>query len=329
MTSVWDAVDDQFLQIAFPDAALIIGDANGVLHRVEKGLLRTETNVRSASSAKMLGGLTLLSLVESGDLGLADHPQAYLTFWTSEPADPRSQITLSQLLGFTSGLNYSPSTSGCINDPDTTIQACAEEFFQRGISGNPGEAFFYGPGHLQVAAAMAEASTGTAFAALFRERIGDPLGLDEGFSFGTPSVTNPRVAGGATINGEDFASILRAVLAGELLTDLDQLTADRTANVIFASRPASVEQRGVDWHYAAGAWLECDDAPFTDDCAQNPILSSPGAFGVTPWIDFSAGYFAIIIAEEPFGGGTSPAAESVAIEQLLQPLIIEALAELD
>jgi hypothetical protein len=33
-----------------------------------------------------------------------DHPQKYIEWWTSDPKDERSWITLSQLLSFSSGL---------------------------------------------------------------------------------------------------------------------------------------------------------------------------------------------------------------------------------
>ena len=55
------------------------------------------------------------------------------------------------------------------------------------------------------------------------------------------------------------------------------------------------------------------------------MLSSPGAFGFTPWVDFGKGYWAIIAIEENTGKGFDPASVAVELEQALQPLIETAL----
>lgn len=324
----WAPVREAFFEIAFDNAVLIVGDASGVLFTAEKGVLTTRSEVRSASSAKLLAGATIYRMVEDGDLSLTDHPQTYLSYWTDEPADPRSEVTLAQLLGFTSGFNFPPAAGGCIGNPFTTLQACAREFYERGLTTAPGTAFYYGPAHLQIAGAIAEIAGGSSFNDLFRQRIADPLGLDPSFRFDTPSVDNPRVAGGATITGDDYAVVLRAILDGTLFTDIDEFTRDRTDGLIFLFVPDATEVEDRDWHYAAGAWRECDDPEFSADCAAEIVISSPGAFGVTPWIDFDNGYFGIIVADEPVTGSVEPSVESVRVEQALQPLIEDAIHSL-
>ena len=51
--------------------------------------------------------------------------------------------------------------------------------------------------------------------------------------------------------------------------------------------PAATMGRSV--RYGLASWLHC--AAPADGCA---VVSSPGAFGFTPWVDRSAGYYAII-----------------------------------
>ncbi|HEY2400130.1 MAG TPA: hypothetical protein VGI23_07230 [Steroidobacteraceae bacterium] len=71
--------------------------------------------------------------------------------------------------------------------------------------------------------------------------------------------------------------------------------------------------------YGLTAWLECS-TPQTG-CHQ---ISSPGAFGFTPWIDRDAGYYTILGMQDMtnfrthFGGR---------LEQQLKPLIIQALQQ--
>lgn len=72
-------------------------------------------------------------------------------------------------------------------------------------------------------------------------------------------------------------------------------------------------------HYGLTAWLEC--ATPDEGCEQ---LSSPGAFGFTPWLDRDAGYFAIL-GMELDQSGSGVVAFSIDLQQALMPLIVEAL----
>jgi len=92
--------------------------------------------------------------VDEGALALSDSPQRYLTWWTSDATDPRSRVTLEQLLSFTSGLSGGDGLAlgdegvPCIEDANTTLEACAQNSYEGYFSFEPGSAFFYGPTHL-------------------------------------------------------------------------------------------------------------------------------------------------------------------------------------
>lgn len=297
------------------DIYVAIGAPSGVIYRYQKGRLPPAALTPIASATKMLSGVTILRLVEAGRMRLTDHPQQYLSYWTRDPADPRSQVTLQQLLSFTSGFNAEATDRGCIADGSTTISACAREFYDRGLQTAPGTAFSYGPAHLQIAGAMAEAATGMSFGQLFRQQVGDVAGMTSTV-FSVPSSTNPRLSGGGASTIEDYAAFLDAMLRGRLLADIAGYTADRTADLPVLNAPEATVTAG-EWHYALASWRECDDKPFSTGCAAARMVSSPGAFGWTPWIDFDRGYWAVIGMQEGIGG----AAQGVALEQQLQPLI--------
>ena len=59
------------------------------------------------------------------------------------------------------------------------------------------------------------------------------------------------------------------------------------------------------------------------------MVSSPGAFGWTPWFDREAGYYAVIAMFRAPAGGMAGAAGtvdfSVQLEQRLKPLIADAM----
>jgi serine-type D-Ala-D-Ala carboxypeptidase/endopeptidase len=74
---------------------------------------------------------------------------------------------------------------------------------------------------------------------------------------------------------------------------------------------------GGDVRYGLTAWLECD-TPETG-CA---TISSPGAFGFTPWLDRDVGYYAILGMQV----GNNPLTHfGVSLEQELKPLIVQAV----
>ncbi len=302
------------------DFAIIIGDETGILFEYEKGDFAVTERYLIASASKWLTAASIMRLVDNGVMQLSDNPQDYMPYWTSDPADRRSTITLEQLLSFTSGFNASPLVNSCVTDGNTTIQSCAEEIYGFDIATDPGTAYSYGPHHMQIAAAMAERATGQSFNAIFRNNIADRAGMSTASSYVSPSTTNPKVSGGGASTARDYAAFLHGLLNGSLIDDRQQFLADRTSNVSFLFRPDATAETG-DWHYALGAWLECDEATFVQSCADAQIYSSPGSFGWTPWIDLQNGYFALIARR----GALGTADIGVELEQLLQPLIVEAI----
>lgn len=315
-TSSTAAIENAIDASPVADLYVIVGTRSGIINRFRKGGFSATTAVPIASATKMLSGVTILRLVEMGHMSLSDHPQRYLSYWTNDPSDPRSRVTLQQLLSFTSGFNATETDRGCITDGSTTIAACAREFYERGIETQPGTAFSYGPAHLQIAGAMAEAATGQSFLTLFRQQVADPAGMSSQTVYALPSSGNPRLSGGAVSTVEDYAAFLSAMLAGRLLNDIDTYITDRTAGLPVLNAPDVTTAMG-EWHYALASWRECDDAPFSSRCAAMRLISSPGAFGWTPWIDFDRGHWALVAMYVPVGGSQ----KGVALEQELQPLI--------
>ncbi len=247
---------------------------------------------------------------------LSDNPQDFLSYWTSKSSDRRSKVTLESLLAFTSGFTTPPSDkSSCVFDASVTIDACVREIYADGIEVSPGTAFYYGDEHMHIAARMAEVATGRTWPSLFRAQIGDRLGLSNSTRFVLPSTQNPRAGSGAEATAKDYALVLKALLAGQIIDDLDGFIKDRTANVTFGFRPDAVAV-GQDWHYGLGFWRECDQARWTQSCDLRVVISSTGANGWAPWIDFEKGYFALIATEQ-----TNGAPASTDLEQKLQPLI--------
>ncbi len=305
------------------DVAILIGDERGTLFTYEKGDYEIDDQVAIASASKMIFGLLLWDLIESGDLNRNDTPDTHIGFWTSMAGDARSDVTLDELLGFTSGFNEPPGNPGCISDSTIALTDCVETIYLDGLDTLPGDAFYYGPEHMQIAGLMATAATGQTIAELIDARLSQPFGLTRTF-YPAAAGDNPRFSGQMRSSADDVARLLTAVLAGNLVSDRDGYLQDRTASVSFGSRPAGLDT--LDWHYGFGFWKECDDLSYTTACDDNPIISSPGAFGFTPWIDFERGYWGIVAIEEVLIGGRPASQISVELQQNVQPIIE---AELD
>ena len=297
---LWDTLRSEIDAAERGELVVLIGDQSGVRFTHEKGATSDQV-FPIASASKLLTAILTLKLVEEGAVSLADHPQQHLDWWTDDPSDPRSRVTLAQLLSFTSGFSGGPGLGAdegipCVEDGETTLDACARAIYTDNFTFEPGSNYFYGPAHMQIAAAMITAATGERWNALFRRLIYRPLELSV-TSYPTPSLTNPRAGGGAVSNADDYGRILSALSAGTLLSaeSVSELTRDHTPaeSVTLTSVPDTSTQAGQ-WHYALGCWRECSDTPYSASCDEPGIISSPGAFGFYPWLDQETGYWGVI-----------------------------------
>lgn len=300
-------------------------DAQGV-KRFEKmyGDFSADRRIAIASASKMVAGLTILRLVDQGFLSL-DSTTGNVLGWTGAQAS----ITLRQLLSFTSGL---PREAPCTLVQMTTLAACVDTISTLGLVAPPGTRFDYGSTHLHVAARMAEVVTGDDWAEIFEAQLKTPLGIGADMLwYSAPrqaaGTSNPLIAGGIRATMNEYARLLqlafnRGLFGGNrLLADAlftEQGTEPYPDAVIGASPFTAIS---VDFHYGLAGWLEC--TPPAVDCG---VVSSPGAFGFTPWVDRGGGYYAIIGMEvnESQSGVVN---FSVALAQQLKPLIREALGE--
>jgi CubicO group peptidase (beta-lactamase class C family) len=334
-TSAADAVDWTALQQVIDDAyaeqdmglegmKLLVWDADDALvFEHTAGWYTNQQRVAVASASKLVAALTIFTLIDSGDLALTDTTAGVLG-WEGE----HGAITLDQLGAFTSGLAPSPL---CTYRPAITTADCLAEIEASTLSATPGTRYDYGPSHFAVAAGMATARTGLGWNDLFQQRLAGPLGLtSDDLKFytmpqHTSGTSNPLVAGGLTANIDEYSQFLRVVFhRGEVdstrLFDAaltDRLFENHYTDATIGTSP--MDTYGYPYHYSFGSWLECDGA--VSECDR---MSSPGAYGFTPWVDREHGYYAILAMEDD---ETGAAGFSVGVAQALQPLIEERLAQ--
>lgn len=312
-----------FTAQGIPGMGVAVYDAQGV-KRFEKmyGNFAAGQRVAIASSSKMISGLTILRLIDQGFLSL-DSTTGNVLGWTG----PQAAITLRQLLSFTSGLQ---PEAPCTAQPGISLADCVDSISNLSLVAAPGTRFDYGSTHLQVAARMAEVVTGRPWAEIFDTQLKGPLGLGPDVLYYTAprqalGTSNPLIAGGVRATMDEYARVLqleyqRGVYQGNRLVADALFTAQGTEpypDALIGNSP--FEKAGLDFHYGLASWLECP--PPAADCA---VISSPGAFGFTPWVDRDDGYYAII-GMEVTESDSGIVAFAVNLAQDLKPLIRTAL----
>jgi CubicO group peptidase (beta-lactamase class C family) len=228
-------------------------------------------------------------VVETGQMRWTDTVGQY--FPTIEAA--KRPITLAQLFSHTSALPGGDNS--CMSNPLYTLASCAQQILQEPLIGDPGKVFSYGGNSMQVAGRMAELATGKTWDDLFIADMVTPLGFNA-TDFATSSTapgyvrnTNPRIAGGVRSTLEDYGKVVDMVLAYGCLDNtlllpctanrrflsratIELMATDRTVGTVDISRPPTSTGFG----YGLGQWI---------DPSSPLIVSSPGAFGFTPWVD--------------------------------------------
>jgi serine-type D-Ala-D-Ala carboxypeptidase/endopeptidase len=315
--AVDSAARNAFESEGIPGMGLAIYNRDGVeVFEHMYGNFSPDMRVPIASASKLVSGVTLFRLMDAGYLTL-DSTTAQVLDWTGE----QGTITLRQLLSFTSGL---APENHCTYDSTVTLDQCVASISQTQMIAAPGMEFDYGSVHLSVAGRMAEVVTGQSWNELFAQQLREPLGLPTDIEYYAnplrPADTNnPLLAGGLVMSMNEYERVLhfvfdKGVWQGQPLLSpgiFDTQTVEPYPNVVIGKSPAP------NLRYGLTAWLDCS-TPQTG-CNQ---ISSPGAFGFTPWLDRDAGYYAILGMRDMnnykthFGGR---------LEQQLAPLIVQAL----
>lgn len=287
------------------DFSFAVERKDGRRYIFTRGNSTLQSSYESKSTSKLVSSVIILRLVEQGHLNLSDRPQDHINSWPIERNDSLYNMTLAQLLSLTSGLTNAPS---CLNSGNTGFENCVSDI-ARANAGNgiiPGEAFFYSDTHLQVAGLMAiEARDAANWQAVFNE-FRSETGLFPMSEYDFPSSSNPALAGGMHVTGEDYLDFLKALKDGLLLNEASMglLLTDHTASVPIVYSPifsgiGGGEALGENWHYGFGLWHECQSDTF--NCTAGTRVSSPGALGSYPFWDRSKGYTGIVARAGEFG----------------------------
>lgn len=319
---IWDGAREVLDSANLTDFVVIVGDEQGVLFVYESGNATLDTPMSLASASKLPAAVTILALAERGEFELDDYVRDFLPFWTDDPDDRRSQVTIRQTLSYTAGFKADSMLSPlCPMPRRTSMIDCGRYIYENGSFATPGEVYTYGPANHQLGAVAAVAASGESWESLFSRLVVEPLGLSSAAGFPGPTPENPRVAGGGQMTPKDYGLLLHGLMRGAIIPDLlDELFADQIGELPMEDLPATIE--GYSYRYALGNWVECSQGEWSSDCAEKQINSSPGLLGTYPWVDQYHQYWAILAREDRGAGAVAASGEVV---EALRPVIIRAL----
>ena len=219
----WAPVQHLMDRFAFlPKMAFTAGTTSGRPHTSTTGGFTMSTRNVMASASKFPAALAVAGAVQAKHLGFDTPAHAVFPWWTADPADNRSAVTLRHLLTLTSGLvsdDFSSCGMPCLdisppplgNATKYTPEECAREIYDRGPwRASPGEVWSYHSLHLQLAGAMAAKAAKMTVGELLDTFLLRKLQMNS--SFWLWQKTNPHLAAMLVSTGDDYDRLLNAAL---------------------------------------------------------------------------------------------------------------------
>lgn len=298
------------------DFSLKVESDDGRVFEYNRGSVTMNSKLESASTSKWVTGTIILSFLESAEnlasskpLTLASRPQDFVTTnWPIATTDPLYNMTLRDLLSFTSGLT---NETNCLNRGDSNFENCVLEMVRANLNnGNvPGTIYYYSGIHLQVAGLMtikarnlAKSVNNSNWQDVFDD-FKTKTGLFKNSSYDLPSANNPRLAGGMHWTGNDYVEFLRKYSKGNVLSETykNLQLSDHVGDAVIAASPAN-RGTGEDWRYGFGLWAECHSTVFN---CQNSMetFSSAGAYGAYPFLNVKRGFYGLLARQGAVGTG--------------------------
>ncbi len=304
----FDAADARVEQMLadFPDlldgAGLLVGRADGtILHEAYFGTYDASTTVSLASASKLVSATAIATLVDADLLDPAAPLRELLPdLFAPELVGPvKSSLTVDQMYSMTSGLPGGTGAGSVLGDLDITMEdAVAEIACCVPLASLPGTDLRYGGYGMHVAGFAAARVSGAEFDDFFDAALNAPLGTAITWD-GLGATRNFRPSGGGASNLRDYGRVLELLLNRGSIEGGPSLLAPATVEWMFVERtvglpPADVPPTvvGTGFGYAFGMWVEARDG-----AGAATVLSSPGAFGFTPWLDLADGYYGIVMVE--------------------------------
>ncbi len=270
-----------------PGASLAIVDRKGILHADGFGTLAadsnepvsTETVFSIQSTSKTFTGVAVMLAVQDGYLDLDAPVSEYLPDFVvnSRFEDaPERRMTLRHLLSHTAGFTHEAPVGNNIDARSPSFDAHVESIGETWLRAPVGERYFYSNLGIDLAGYILQDATGVPFETYVRERILEPLGMDDSFVdtpdhhgghcaacarghdpgfVGLPDYIPLTASGGVRVSAEDGARFVRFMLKQGELEGERLLEPELMAEMV---RPAAARHKAFpgldDAHYGLGVY---------------------------------------------------------------------------
>ncbi|MCA9299395.1 MAG: serine hydrolase, partial [Phycisphaerales bacterium] len=254
-----------------------------------------------ASASKLVSAVGVMTLVDSGAIDPNLPIIAYLPdmFSIDRAGIIKPFMTVDEMYSMTCGL-AGDASDPILSDHGITLEQASDLIATTVVpAAFPSTEINYTGLGMEVTGYLCELVSGQPFDEFYADAVSVPLNTPSIDWFGLGPTLNFRPSGAGECNARDYGRILRMLLRGGELDGVRLLSpeavasmeeVERTVGLPYGDVPADAETYG--WGYAFGMWVED-----RDDQGQPTVLTSPGAFGTTPWIDVEDGYWGILMVE--------------------------------
>lgn len=292
------ALEEMVQQEGVPGASMIVLKDGAVIYDRSLGEVDGQTTVTIGSASKWVTAAAIMTLWDEGKFELERPVHEVLPSFGETPA--KREITLRHTLSHMTGL---AAKHTCLRRYNRTLRACVDLVGVSPLFFEPGTKFAYGSLSMHVSAAVAEVTGEAPFRDLVKNRITDPLGMEQTHFGRFGHSPNPGVSGNLTTTRDDFVRFL-SMLLGEGEFDGVRVLSTSAVRTMEAGHTGAntprlmhVPERHVSsTHdiYGLGVWRDVVDI---ED--RLLVSSSPGKFGFTPWIDRRHGLVGVLSTEYP------------------------------
>jgi len=261
----------------------------------------------SASIGKWLGAVAISGAVTAGRLKFDTLANEVFDWWTSDPNDRRSRVTLRHLLTFTSGFNTSsfthdPMVQTCLNaNLFYTSEECAKQIYETADHAcEPGTCLDYNSYHQNIAMGMAAKALAMDPRDVIKEYLVKPGGLTDTWWLGGQ---NPFMSGGIVTSGRDLIRFLKTYLGytiapKEIIEEMDMEYARANNAKVLNGMP----------------FVENQTFGMSHD-VQAPTHFWGGAFKAECWMNRTSGVYIMVMNGDLVEGLLDPAYPYVVFDQ--------------
>ena len=282
-----DAALEQSHRTLGKNSVVLIFKDGKIIYKKESGNFTEQTQEPIASCSKWLTAALVMTFIDEGKLSLDDKVSSYLP---SFKIAGKNNITIKQCMSQMTGIHQDPIKLMKLltQKKYKTLEEEVNDFAtKRATDFASGTAFFYGNVGLNIAARVVEVIGKKDFSQLMKERILQPLEMNNTHFDKNNQAPNP--SGGAISSAKEYMNFLimllnkgnfngKQILSKKAIATLKepQTSLDK---IKFAPKVAE------GFNYALGCWIE------ETDIKGNPtVLTCPGFFGTWPLVDYQNGY---------------------------------------